>query len=170
MNFACKTNLGCRAITGQTGVYIGQELQQEQDEEMQMTPLKDRLFDTTNPDSVASTFLRNQPTNPKPDTIVSSLFSMAGKLPTSLVSAFSPRVRASANEDMANLTGVLWYGASDADLAQDVSPEVRQQQDGKVQCPKTDPSIEFNACQADETVINSLKCAYEDCPEFKDGN
>jgi hypothetical protein len=165
-NYECHFNLGCRVLSPPEGIKVGMVLQQEQDENMQMTSVKDRLFDPNTPNSLAGTLMRDAPSDPKADTIVSSLFGMAAKLPSSIAGAFSPKLRAAPTDDMSSLTGTLWYGADDdTDLNQDTAPQLRTQT-GTVSCPRTDPLKQFNVCDADQTVINSVKCQYSDCPEF----
>jgi hypothetical protein len=166
LNYHCHFYLGCRTLTQQQGILIGMQLQQERDEDMQMTSVKDRLLDPNTPDSVVGTLMRDAPSDPKADTIVSSLFGLAAKLPNSIAGAFSPKLRAVGADDMSTMTGVLWYGATEDDLNQDTAVQVRQQTGATVACPRTDPTKEFNACDADQTVINSVKCINKDCPEF----
>jgi hypothetical protein len=133
---------------------------------METTSVRDRLFDPNTPNSLAGTLLRDAPSDPKADTIVSSLFGMAAKLPNSIAGAFSPKLRAASTDDMATMTGTLWYGADETDLAQDTATQVRMETGTNVKCPRTDPTKEWNACDADQTVLNGMKCQYEDCPEF----
>jgi hypothetical protein len=167
LNYHCHFFLGCRALTEQQGVTVGIHLQQKQDQEMAMRPLKERLFSAALPDSLTGSLLRAAPANPKPDTIISALLGQVARLPATMLSAFSPKIRATTRADqisqMSQMTGTQWYGATPADLNQDIAPEVRQQLQGQVSCPRTDPTKEFNRCDADTTVITSLKCRWEDC-------
>jgi hypothetical protein len=169
LNYHCHLYLGCRTLTAQQSTIIGLHLQQEARDDMALTPLKDRLFSTDISDSLTSTLIRNAPADGSPGTVMASLFGQVAKLPSLMVTAFSPKVRAASFQQYSDAAGVQWYGALPTDLAQDVSPEVRQQPDGQVKCPKTDPTKEFNACQADTNVIKGLFCQTEpaaNCPEF----
>ncbi|HSW98383.1 MAG TPA: hypothetical protein VLF71_00945 [Candidatus Saccharimonadales bacterium] len=167
-NYVCKTDLGCQALTALQGVLITRQLQQEQDQDMAMTSIKDRIFDTSMPTSIAGSLLRAAPTNPTPSTMLSSLFGMAARLPSSIGGVFSPKIRADEANDMATLTGTLWYGATEDALNQDTTPAMATQKTADIKCPTTDPSKEANMCQADETVITSMGCAWDaNCPDFQ---
>jgi hypothetical protein len=118
------------------------------------------------PNSLTGSIIRAAPADMSPTSVMGALFNQVVRLPASVVSAFSPKTRAATINDMSAVTGVQWFGALPADLAQDTAPEVRQQQAADLKCPETDPNKEFNVCQADSTVIKGLTCIYEDCPEF----
>ncbi len=169
MNYHCHFYLGCKALTQRQGVIINLQLQQQDDEDLALTPLRDRLFSLNEPRSLTSTLVRAAPTSMKPGNLIASLFGQVTKLPSSILSAFSPKLRAAELDDVSELTWVQQYGAEEDDLNRDVAPALRSQAVDTPECPKTDPAKEFNDCQADISVMASLSCMQGGpCPEFQD--
>jgi hypothetical protein len=166
LNYHCRFNLGCRTITEKEESWFGLYFEKKEREEMAMTSMKDRLFDIDNPKSLTSTLVREAPANSSPGTVMASLFGHVAQLPQSVFTALSPKVRAASFQEYSKAAGVQWYGAFPGDLDADISPEVRQQQAGNVTCPKTNPTEQFNACQADVNVVKGLVCIVQDCPEW----
>jgi|GEM_PF-2389526 len=168
LNYHCHNILGCRTLTQQQGAIINMQLQQEEDRTMAMTPLKDRLFSVNTPNSLVNKLVRAAPGDMKPGTIMASLFSQVAKLPSSILSAFSPKIRAAELDDLSLMTGVQWYGATEQDLSADIDPTLRTQPTGTT-CPQTDPTKQFNTCLADKAVMDTLQCEFSGpCPEFND--
>lgn len=168
LNYHCHNVLGCRTLTQQQGAIINMQLQQEEDRNMALTPLKDRLFSVNTPNSLVNRLIRIAPGDTKPGDIMASLFSQVAKLPSSILSAFSPKLRAAELDDLSLMTGVQWYGATEQDLSAEVDATVRTQPTGTA-CPKTDPTKQFNTCLADTAVMDNLSCQYNGpCPDFQD--
>ncbi|HSX34341.1 MAG TPA: hypothetical protein VLF62_01735 [Candidatus Saccharimonadales bacterium] len=169
LNYHCHYVLGCRVLTSLQEKLIFRQLDQKDQEEMAMTPLRDRLFSPDMPKSLTATLLRNSPTSAGPGAFMASLFKQVGALPNSVMRAFSPNVRAADYTMYSKAAGVRWYGALPTDLDQDTAAQVRQQKAGEVKCPEVSPTQDFNACAADTTVVNALQCAVDpgNCPQWK---
>lgn len=165
LNYHCHVYLGCRTLTQRQSTIVGMQLQKENDEDMATTPLKDRLFSVYTPNSLAGALVRNAPTDLRPTSVMASLFGQVARLPSSLLSAFSPKIRAADLDERSKLTGEQMFGATEDDLSQETAQEVRLQATNNVTCPQTDATKEFNACMADRTVIKSINCQFVDCPE-----
>jgi hypothetical protein len=167
LNYHCKVDLGCRKLSHTQKVAVDIQLQQEQDLAMAQTPLWNRLFSLSEPNSLTNNFIRAAPGDMKPGDVLASLFREVGKLPASILAAFSPKLRAAELDDTAMMTGVSEYGAIDAtDLNVDIPPELRLKPAG-TPCPQVDQNTTFNVCKADSAVARSISCIWgTTCPEF----
>ena len=168
-NNFCKTKLGCELSSPTQSAMLNIQLQQDQDKQLALLPLRDRLFSISVPNSLINNLIIQAPANNKPSAIMASVFGDIGKLPESILSAFSPKTQAFSLQDAGTVTGVGQYFISDSDLDSDVSAEVRTEPDGSVSCPATKPIDQVNLCDADSTVIQGLSCwAGATCPQYSE--
>jgi len=166
-NYACKSQLGCYQMSQTQTTAMNIELQQEQDRQLAEMPLTERLFSPSVSNSITSNLIVNAPASMKPGDVMAAVFAQISKLPSSIMSAFSPKLRAAEVDDVAAMTGVAQYGVSDGDLNNtDIDPALRTEAPGNFKCP-TVAANQFNSCEADLTIIGSLNCTYGGtCPEF----
>ncbi len=181
MNWYCETFMGCKAtsamkeslkprLPGEAMVPSTQSLQ----DDVASLPLKDRLFSMDEPSSLINQAVRAAPTSFDPAGMISSVFRQIGSLPSTLLSALSPKARAAGTsspitpQQIADVTGVRQYGYEASDLAHDISPEILTQADPV--CPDNiDQEHQVNLCMADREVAKALVCANADCPEYNSG-
>lgn len=171
LNWYCHYNLGCRVLTPLTETLVFKQQAQKQQEDMALTPLKDRLFSPDMPDSLTATLIRDSPTQASPGAFMASLAKQVAALPSSIALAFSPNARAATYVNYSAVAGVRWFGALPDDLKQDTAVELRQTSGTTegITCPTIKPTDGFNACMADKAVIDSLTCSEDpnNCPEWK---
>jgi len=157
-NAYCK-DLGCRKLTSAQATEQNRTIAQERSAELASMSWWDRAFSPDVNTSLTSRLAMVTPTALSPQSFdlsngMTQLASLVGGAPSRL---FSPLASAGTPKDAmsANLYGIIPYGATDADLNQDMASQVNTGAD----CPKVAEG-EYNNCNIDKTVIQAMQCNF----------